>query len=809
MDTLIRDLRYAVRTLLREPGFTLLAILALALGIGATTAIFTVVDSVLLRPLPYKDPDRLVVTLLGPTASGPISPADYLDYKRDAQSFARLGAAQAWGATLSEGDRPERLRGLQVSTDLFEVLGVPALVGRTFAVGDDDPGGNQVIVLSHALWQRRFGADRAIVGRSISIEGRPYTVVGVMPPDFRFAPFWATRTELWAPLSLARRLDDRGGRSLRLFARLKDGVTVSQAQAEMTAISARLASAYPQTNTGIAVTVRPLLDKVVSGIRPTLLAMMAMVTFVLLIACANVANTLLARASGRRREIVLRAAIGATRGQVVRQLLTESVLLATTGAAGGIVLAVWGVKWLLAMLPAGSLPRQQEIGFDPQVLGAALIATMVAGVVTGLVPALQVLETSLVGAFQDGSKGVTEGSGRKRVRSALVVAEVTLALVLLAGAGLMARTMVTLSAVDPGFAIDRVAIATVSLAGTPHAAPAARLPMFRRVREQFAALPGVTAVSAINHLPLAGDLWNLGYTIDGRPVPGPGDRLSAVYRIVEPGYFSAVGQSILSGREIADVDTEGSVPVAVINKAMADRRWPGEDPVGRRIHLPGPSEVQAPITIVGVAANARQGDWTSAPDDEVYLAFSQRSSEFGLATLTFVLRTAVDPARIAAAIPGTVAQLDRTVPAPEITTMEAVVGEELWRERLTAQLTWIFAGIALGLAAIGVYAVVAYSVTRRTREFGVRVALGGTRRSLMRLALIEALTPVAIGATLGVVIAIASARLTQTLLYEVSPLDPLALGGAVLSLLIVGAAAAWIPARRASRLDPLTALRHE
>lgn len=809
MDSLLRDLRYAARGLVREPGFTLLAVLALALGIGATTAIFTVVDSVLLRPLPYKDPERLVVTLLGPTASGPVSPADYIDYKKDAQSFVALSAAQAGGVTLSDGDRPERLRSIQVAADLFDLLGVPALLGRTFVNGEDQPGRDQVVVMSHALWQRRFGADRSIVGRAISLEGRPYTVVGVMPPAFRFAPFWVTNAEVFTPLSLAQRLDDRGGRSLRVFARLKDGVSVEQAQAEMTGISNRLARAYPQTNTEIAVTVQPLLDKVVAGIRPTLLAMMAMVTFVLLIACANVANTLLARASGRQREIVLRAAIGASRWQVVRQLMTESVLLAALGAVAGTVLATWGLRWLLAILPAGSLPRQQEIAFDARVLGLALLATATAGIVTGLVPAIQVWRTNLVGVFHDGGKGATEGAGRKRIRRALVVAEVTLALVLLAGAGLMARTMIKLSAVDPGFDVGGIAVASVSLTGTAYADPASRLPMYRRLREQLASMPGVTKVSAINHLPLAGDQWTLGYRIDGRPEPGLRDRLSAVYRVVEPDYFATIGLPIVHGREFTAADRAESMLVAIVNKGMADRRWPNENPVGRRIYLPGPSNVQAPITIVGVAADARQSDWTSAPHDEVYLPLTQRIAERGLAAMTMVVRASVEADRIAAAIPGEVAQLDRTIPVSGNTTMAAIVGEELWRERLTAELTWIFAAIALGLAAIGVYAVVAYSVTRRTREFGVRVALGATRSSVTRLALVEALTPVAIGAVLGMVIAIASARFIQTLLFEVSALDPLALGSAVVALLAIATVAAWIPARRASRLDPLSALRRD
>ncbi len=809
MDTFLRDLRYGIRTLLREPGFTILAIGALALGIGATTAMFSVVDAVLLRPLPYKDPEKLVVTLIGPTANGPVSPADFLDFRREARSFERLGAAQAWSITMSGGQRPERLIGLQVSADLFEVLGVPAMLGRTFAEGDDRPGRDQLIILSHALWQRRFGGDAAIIGRTLALEGRTYTVVGVMPPGFRFAPFWITRAELWTPLSLERRVNDRGGRSLRVFGRLKDGVTVAHAQAEMSAIAGRLAAAYPQTNTNIGITVRPLLDKVVSGIRPTLMALMGMVTFVLLIACANVANALLARASGRRREIALRTAMGASRGRVLRQLLTESVLLAVLGASAGVLISFWGVNWLLAVLPAGSLPRQQEITIDLRVLGAALTATLFAGTVTGLVPAMQSIRTSLVEAFQDGAKGATEGVGRKRLRSALVTVEVALALILLAGAGLMGRTMLKLVAIDPGFRVDHLAVADVSLAGTPYAAPEARLAMFRRIRERLASMPGVASVSAINHLPLAGDLWNLGYSIDGRPAPPPGQELSAVYRIVEPGYFATTGVPLLSGREFNAADTAESMRVALINKGMADRQWPGEDPVGRRIHLPGPSREQSPITIVGVVGNARQSDWTSAPDDEVYLALPQRVTEFGLGQLTFLLRTTVEPDPIAAAIPREVSALDRSVPISNNTTMHAVVADELWRERLTAQLTEMFASVALGLAAIGVYALVAYSVTRRTREFGVRVALGATARGVLGLALAEALRPIILGAVLGVGAAIAAARLARSLLFEVTVVDPVAFGGAIVALLVVAFAAAWFPARRASRLDPVAALRRE
>jgi putative ABC transport system permease protein len=792
---------------LREPGVTILAVLALALGIGATTAIFTVVDSVLLRPLPYSRPERLVVTLHGPTASNPVSPADYLDYRRVATSFERLSAAQAWGATLGGGERPERVSGLQVAADLFDLLGVPPLAGRTFVEGDDQPGRDRIVVLGHGLWQRRFGADTAVIGRSISLDGEPYVVVGIMPPEFRFAPFWQTRAEMWVPLSLAKRLDDRSGRSLRLFGRLRDGVTLAQAQAEVSALASQLERTYPETNTGLGITVRPLLDKVVSGIRGTLLALMAMVTFVLLIACGNVANTLLARASTRQREMAVRTALGAGRTHLVRQLLSESLLLAVVGAMAGLACANWGIAWLLDMLPPGSLPRQHEVGLDVGVFAITAAATIVTGVVTGLVPALQLMRPNISTAFQGESKGATEGSGRKRIRSLLVAVEVTLALLLLVGAGLMGRTMSRLSAVEPGFEIDRLAVAGISLAGTPHAARDARALMFQRINERLAAMPGVTAVSAINHLPLAGDTWTLGYTIEGRPAPARGERSAAVYRIVQPGYFRTMALPLLAGREFSHADGASAPHVAIISKSMADRRWPGESPIGRRIRLPGVSNVQEPITIVGVAASARQSDWTAQPDDEVYLPFAQRAGEFGLTTMTFVVRTAVDPDRVAAAIPGEVALLDRTVPVTDAVTMRHVVADELWRERLTAELTGLFAIVALGLAAIGVYAVVSYAVARRTREFGVRVALGATRGTVVRLALGEALPPVLVGSVAGIGLALWSSRLIQSFLFGVSAADPLAFAGAVVALVLVAVGAAWFPARRASRLNPVEALR--
>ena len=488
----------------------------------------------LLKPLPYREPDRLVVALHG--GQFPVSPLDYLDYKRQASTFEQMAAAEAWGGSLPGAERTEIVAGIRVTANMMPMLGIAPLLGRVFRPDEDEPGAHPVILLSYGLWQRRFGADPGILGRDIALSGKAYTVVGVMPSSFRFAPFWQTQAELWSPLVLANKSNDRSSNSLRVFARLKPAVSIRQAQVEMDIVARRLAAAYPETNAKVGISVLSLHEKVVGPIRSTLLILLGTVVFVLLIACANVSNLLLTRAIARRKEMALRLAVGASRLRLIQQLLTESVFLAALGGGAGFLLARWGVTLLVAVLPKASLPRQQEIAIDATVFAFTLLLSILTGFIFGLAPAFQVSGSDLNETLKLGGRSATRGAGQRRTQSLLIGAEVALALVLLVGAGLMIKTMFRLNAVDAGFNPHDLLTFDVSVAGTSHDAPA----LFKQVGEQVASIPGVASVSAINHLPIGGDLWNRGYTIEGRPAPPPGEGWSAVYRVVRPGYFETM-----------------------------------------------------------------------------------------------------------------------------------------------------------------------------------------------------------------------------------------------------------------------------
>jgi putative ABC transport system permease protein len=797
---MLQEFRFALRSLRHAPGFALAAVLTFAIGIGATTAIFTVLHAVLLRPLPYADPDRLVVLLHD--GQFPVSPADYLDYRRELGSYDGISAAQAWSATLASGEGAERLPGLQVTADLFRTLGVPAALGRTFVAGEDQPGRERVVVLSDALWKRRFGGDRGIVGRIVRLDGEPFTVVGVMPASFRFAPFWATNATLWRPLSLAARSSDRAGRSLRVFARLRDGVALEQATAEASAVAARLASAFPATNARLGMAVVPLREKVVSGVRPTLWLLAATVALVLLIACVNVASLQVVRGSARQKELAVRAALGAGRGQLVWQILAESLALSAAGGVVGLLLATWALGSIGALLPAASLPLQDELALNRAVAAFAALLIVGTGVAAGLAPALQLSRANVQETLQDGSRAATEGVRGRRVRRGLLGLELALALALLAGAGLMGRTLLRLHDIDPGFDPRNLLTFTLSLGGTPH--NDARLQYFDRVSQAMAAVPGVAALSAINHLPLAGDAWRFRIQPEGRPEPRPGEEASATWRLVRTGYFSTM-RLALRGRDFDTRDRAEGLPVCIVNETMARRHWPGQSPIGRRVGV-GTSERRW-LTVVGVSADARQSEWTGSVPEEIYVPYAQHATEFGSAELTFVVRTAGDPLELATAVQRAAWSVDSNVPISGTATMDRVIVDRLWRSRVTAFLLGVFAVVALVLAALGVYGVSAYTMSRRTREIGIRVALGARPSQVVSLALHETLAPILGGLAAGCGVALALARLAASLLYGVGPGDPITFVAAPVALGLIAFAAAWLPARRASRIDPAVVLR--
>jgi predicted permease len=798
MQVLWQEIRYCIRSLGKSPGFAVLAILALALGIGANTAIFSVVNGVLLRPLAYGDPDRLVTILH--FGQDPVSPDDYLDWRKQSRSFQQMGAAQAWSGALTGRDNAEVLSGMQVSPNIFSVLGVPAFRGRTFEAGDDQPGRGHVAVLSYQLWQRRFGGDPKIVGQQVTLNGESYTVNGVMPESFRFAPFWATNVEVWVPLLLDKRLNDRGGRSLRIFARLRDGVSLQQAQADIDVICRRLAAEYPKTNQGMTAQVVPLQEKVVSNIRPTLMVLLGTVGFVLLIACSNVANLMLVRANGRMKETAVRLALGSSRWRVIRQSLMESLLLSLGGAAVATVIASWGIRGLIASLPAESLPRLNEVGIDKTVLAFTALIALLTGVVCGLAPALRAFRTDLQETLKGGGRGSTAGRSEHRTRALLVISEVALALVLLVGAGLMLRTFERLEAVDPGFDAHHLLTLEVEAGGKAYRTGPSRIRFFDQLRPRLEAVPGVESVSFINHLPVGGDVWTLGIIIYGRPDPLPGQQPTAAYRVVQPGYFGTMKIHMLQGRDFNTHDLRNTAPVAIVNEALAKHHWPGENAIGQRLRL-GLNW----LTIVGVIKNVKQSDWTDNPDDEMYLPYAQSDAQFGYMTL--VMRAHGDPLALSKRVEEQVRSLDKDVPIAHVQSMEQVIADKLWRGRLAMTLLGLFAAVAVALAALGIYGALSYSVSQRTGEIGIRMALGAASGDVLRMILRQGLSTVGAGVAVGLLGAWILTRTLSSLLYGVTATDPITFVAVPLLLTALSAVACCLPALRASKVDPVTALK--
>lgn len=808
LENFVQDLRHGSRALVRTPGFTVVAVAALALGTGANTAIFSVVNAVLLRPLGYKDSERLVTVLHD--GRNPVAPANFLDWREQAQAFDGMAAAEYWTPNLTGREAPEHLTGLHVTRDLLPVLGIQPMLGRWLAPGDDRVAPEREVVLSHRLWQRRFQGDPKILGTPILLDGEAYTVVGIMPADFQFAPFWATRAELWAPMVFSARLQDRSGNSLRVFARLKPEISLEQARAGIATLAAALEAKYPGTNRRVVVT--PLMENVVGKVEISLWILLGAVAFVLLIACANVAHMLLARTSDREKEIAVRTALGAGRGRVMAQFLTENLLLAASGSGLGLLLAWLGTRALVALSPA-SLPRVETIGMDWHVVLFVLAITVLITFVFGLVPAMQATTGNLAGGLKDGVRGASDGIERSRLRGFLVASEFALAFLLLIGAGLMIRSFLALGAMDAGFRPQNVLSMQVSVRGTAQAEPNRRAVFYRQLLEQVRTLPGTEAVGAINHLPLAGDLWGVGLRIEGRPEPLPGEAPTAVYRVVMPGYFETMRLPLRRGRVITAADDARASGVVVINERAAGQFWPGEDPLGKRIALEEKGD-PAWLTVIGVAANARQADWAAQPAPEIYLPALQTPSFLGFgglrtSSITLVVRTAGDPSAMAPAVKQAVWSLDRNLPISEVLTMERVVADATAQPRFEMLLLVIFAGVALLLAAVGIYGVMNYAVTRRTREIGIRMSLGATRGEVLRLVVGQGMRQAVTGSAVGIASALALARLMAGMLYGVRPTDPLTFGAVPVVLMATALAATAVPARKATRIEPLAALRHE
>jgi len=799
--------------LVKSPGFTFVAVVALALGIGANTAIFSVVNAVLLRPLPFVNAEQLVKVYGGRARGGtgytPVSYPDFADYKKQAQSFDRVASYSLAGTTLmSGGDEPERLDGAVVSAELFPMLDAKPALGRVFSAEEDQPGAAPVIVLSYGLWQRRFNSDPKISGQEIKIGGRTATVLGVMPAGFKF-PVQADRVDYWSPLSsdpgIAPLLTARGMRFLPVIASLKPNVTLRQAEAEMNTIASRLAAQYPATNTGGSVHLESLHEDLVGDIRPALLVLLGAVGFVLLIACANVANLSLARAAARSKEIAIRTALGASRMRVVRQLLTESLLLSLCGGAVGLMLAVWGVDLLVAASPP-DIPRLAEIGIDGRVLLFTLGVSILTGIVFGIAPALQISKHDLNESLKEGDRGSTEGLRRNRVRGLLVVSEVALSLMLLVGAGLLIKSFLHLLETDPGYDTERVLAADIALARTKYPEPDQQAVFFQQAIQRVAALPGVEAVGATTLLPLGGSDTRISFNIEGHPPFPRGETPAARYQIASPDYFRVMNIPLHKGRSFTEQDAKDSPPVVIVSEAFARRFFADEDPIGKRVLIDTVAENPPPSEIIGVVGDVRHGGLDAKTEMGFYVSYLQSPAR----NMELVVRSrSIDPALLSSDVRGAIKEIDKNQLIWEMRTMSRLVAQSVAPRRFNMLLLGAFAFVALVLAIVGIYGVMAYTVTQRTHEIGIRLALGAQTTDVLRLIVTQGMMLALVGVGIGLAGAFATTRLMRSLLYGVSATDPLIFFGVSLLLAFVALVACYIPARRAMRVDPMVALRYE
>jgi len=802
MGVLIQDLKYSVRMLAKNPGFTVVAVLTLALGIGANTAIFSVVNAILLRPLPYNDPGQLVQIWETNPLRGfpefPASPPNFFDWRDQNHSFSQIAAVQYDDYNLTGDGAPMHVFGIDVSPNIFALLGAKPELGRVFTETEDNPGNPRVAIIGHSLWQTRFGSDRDIIGRNIVLDAKSYAVVGVMPASFRYPE---ADTQVWTPLVLPEDSKTaRGAHWLSVVARLKPGVSFDRAQAEMQTIAGRLQTQYPDSNKDWSVFLRPLRKEVIGNIQIALLVLLGAVGIVLLIACSNVANLQLARTSARCREMAIRAALGAGRRRIVRQLITESLLLAVVGSVLGLLLAWWGTAALLK-LDTESIPRRAEIGIDGSVLLFTAAVAFITSLLFGLVPAMQSASLDLTTTLKEGTG--SRGSAAGRFRQILVVSEVALAMVLLVGGGLLVRSFTRLLNVSPGFDPENVLTFRVQLPDAKYPKKENNQSFFRELLARITALPGVDSAGATQSLPLTNDASNLQFRLDGQPQDSGVKPTSAQYNVVSPDYFRTMNVPLLRGRVFTASDTNDSQPVLIINQAMARLFWPNTDPIGQRLIVsdrqPGARE------IVGIIGDIHQMALDKPTNPEMYVSLFQK----GAGSASVVVRSKTSPLSLTSAITEQIHLLDKDLPVQGVLSMEELVGVSVGSRRFSTYLFTLFSLLALILATVGIYGVMSYTVAQGTREIGIRMAIGARPMDVMKLVLGAGMRQVLLGAGIGIAGALLLTRFLASLLYGVTAYDPVTFAAVLIMLAGVALAACYIPARRAMRVDPMIALRYE
>lgn len=816
---MLTDLRYAIRMLIKSPAFSVIAVLALALGIGANTAIFSVVNAVVIRALPFPQADRLIMLWqTNPEVKkmgfdlAPTSVPDFLDWRAQAKSFAALSVFEGWTTNLTGHDEAERLGGARVSANIFSLLQVQPILGRSFVDGEDQVGRNRVIVLGSELWRRRFGSDPAIIGRTLTLDQESYTVVGVMPPGFHFPDdtglpaymSFGEACEIWTPFAPSpERIKNRGGHNLAVLGRLKSGVDPAAAQSEMDALAARFAKQYPDSNKDWGITLLPLQTQATGGSGRTLVVLMCAVGCILLIACANVVNLLLARALGRRKEIAIRRALGASRARIVRQFLTESVLLALAGGLLGVILAIWGTDLLIALAPA-NLPRVSEVRIDAHVLAFTLLVSIGTGLLFGLAPALHASHSDLNATLKESDRGST--AGHHLLRSALVVSEIALALVLLIAAGLLIESFARLARVRPGFNPDNVLTFNIALPDNPYRDRAKAARFFQEFVRRIENLPGVKSAAASNALPLSGAEEVDGFEIEGRSADAPGEIQTANYRWVTPDYFRTMQIPLQRGRVFTERDNEGAPRVAIIDQAMARTYFPGVNPIGKRFKGAESKKESRPTEIIGIVGDVQHASLEARASAHIYIPHAQRADS----AMTVAIRSAAsDPTALLSSVRREVAEVDPGVPIAHIRTMQQLVATSVAPSHFTMALLSAFAGVALLLASVGIYGVLAYSVTQRRREIGIRMSLGAQRHDVLQLFLSQGMAVTLSGIALGLGGAWAATRIMRTLLYSVSPTDPFVFFAVAFGLAVIASLASYFPARKATRVNPVVALRYE